>query len=67
MAKRGRPRLNLAKRKMLQVRLLPDVKSEFERASQLAGKSLSCWVTDCLREAAAKEFEKNRAKSEDFG
>jgi predicted HicB family RNase H-like nuclease len=64
MAKRGRPKLNLAKREVLQVRVLPEVKREFIQASHLAGQSLSKWATQRLSEAAQKELEKNHAEAD---
>lgn len=65
MAKRGRPKLDNAKREVVQIRVLPEVKAEIETASQLARKSLTSWATQQLREAAQKELEKNRGRADD--
>ena len=35
MAKRGRPKLDVAKREVLQVRVLPEIKAEFKQAARL--------------------------------
>lgn len=45
------------KTETLQIRLRPDEKEAFEKASDLAGITLSAWVRERLRLAAIRELE----------
>jgi hypothetical protein len=64
MNKRGRPKLNDAQREILQVRVVPDIKRDFEKASRLSGLSLSSWARERLMAAARKELQNLAQKSD---
>ena len=64
MAKRGRPKLDLAKREVLQIRVFPEVKRLFEQAARSAGQSLTAWATQRLQDAVGDELQNNRKKSD---
>jgi len=67
MAKRGRPKNpdNLAKRRVLQIRLLEAEKHAFSDAARISGLSLSSWARERLRKAARDELRKAK-KDDDF-
>jgi len=65
MAKRGRPRLDLAKREVLQIRVFPEVKRLFEQAARASGQSLTAWATQRLQDAVQEEVQNNRGKADD--
>jgi len=59
MNKRGRPLQpeHLVKKEILQVRVLPDVKRDFEKAAKLSGLSLSSWARSKLIEISRRDLE----------
>lgn len=42
----------------VQIRLLPDEKKDFERASEIEGLSISAWVRQLMRDGARKTLAK---------
>ena len=45
------------KTKLLQLRVIPEEKSAFQDAADMAGISLSAWIRERLRLAAIRELE----------
>lgn len=66
MAKRGRPKNpeSLAKKRVLQIRLLEGEKQAFCAASEVSGLSLSSWARERLRKAAREELKEFNKKSD---
>ena len=60
MAKRGRPKKldGLAKKQVLQIRLLDAEKQAFSDAAKSSGLSLSSWARERLRKAAREDLRK---------
>jgi hypothetical protein len=65
MAQRGRPKLDLAKRETLQIRVFPEVKRLFEEAARSAGQSLTAWTTQRLQDALQEELQNNGKNADD--
>ena len=64
MSPRGRPKLNGAKRQVIQVRVLPEVKTLLEEAAKVSDLSLSSWARDRLTVLARRELEGARKKTD---
>ena len=67
MAKRGRPKNvdSMARRRVLQIRLLQAEKQAFLDAAKSSGLSLSSWARERLRKAAREDLRKAK-KYADF-
>jgi uncharacterized protein (DUF1778 family) len=57
--KRGRPKQDAgeSKDRLMQIRLAPAEKQAFAQAADLVGQTLSVWVRDQLRQAAARKLQ----------
>jgi uncharacterized protein (DUF1778 family) len=55
--RRGRPKKDQARRRLLEVRLDESEKQAFKDAAELAGLGLSTWVRERLRQIARRELE----------
>jgi len=64
MTKRGRPRLDDALRKTIQIRVPPDVKADMEKAARVSGLSLSSWARERLMAAARRDLQNFAPKEE---
>ena len=64
MKKRGRPKLDISKNEVVQLRVYPEVKRLFEAAARDAGQSLTAWATQRLQDAVGREMKNNRREGE---